>query len=195
MAWAKNGTPDTLTTSGDTITISDLTATTFMQEMLHVITTGGAVSQRLTFNSDTGSNYAQRRSADGGSDATGTSGVNIDAFNDDLVTNSGGFTILYTVNIATQEKLAIVFAVSQEASGAGTAPTRDEGVFKWANTSNQITRIDHNNNKAGSYDTDSNLTALGSDGVESMTVQDGAVYYDTDLNKEYVLYNNTWTEL
>ena len=26
-------------------------------------------------------------------------------------------------------------------------------------------------------------------------VQDGAIYYDTDLNKEYVLYNNTWTEV
>jgi hypothetical protein len=26
-------------------------------------------------------------------------------------------------------------------------------------------------------------------------VQDGAVYYETDNNKEYVLYNNTWTEL
>jgi hypothetical protein len=28
-----------------------------------------------------------------------------------------------------------------------------------------------------------------------MTVQDGAIYYDTTLNKEYVLYNNTWTEV
>ena len=29
----------------------------------------------------------------------------------------------------------------------------------------------------------------------SANVQDGAIYYDTDLNKEYVLYNNTWTEV
>lgn len=26
-------------------------------------------------------------------------------------------------------------------------------------------------------------------------VVDGSLYYDTDLNKEYVLYNNTWTEV
>ena len=163
MAWGKNGTPHTLTGSADVLTISDLTGTTFMQEMLHIITTGGAVSQRLTFNSDTGSNYAQRKSSDGGSDATGASGVNIDGFNDDLVTDSGGFTIVYIINIAGEEKLAITFAVSGEAAGAGTAPTRDEGVFKWVNTSAQITQIDHNNNKAGSHDINSNVSALGTD--------------------------------
>jgi hypothetical protein len=31
--------------------------------------------------------------------------------------------------------------------------------------------------------------------VESLNVQEGAVYYETDTNKEYVLYNNTWTEV
>ncbi len=41
----------------------------------------------------------------------------------------------------------------------------------------------------------SNLTVLGSDGTEELNVQDGAIYYDTTLNKEYVLYNNTWTEV
>ena len=40
-----------------------------------------------------------------------------------------------------------------------------------------------------------NLSALGSDGVESMTVQDGAVFYETDTNKAYVLYDGSWSEL
>ena len=42
---------------------------------------------------------------------------------------------------------------------------------------------------------DTNLTVIGSDGTESLNVQDGAVYYDKTLNKEYILSNNTWTEL
>jgi len=28
-----------------------------------------------------------------------------------------------------------------------------------------------------------------------MRIQDGAIYYETDTNKEYILSNNTWTEL
>jgi|LWDU01.1.fsa_nt_gi hypothetical protein len=34
-------------------------------------------------------------------------------------------------------------------------------------------------------------------GVEltNIKVQDGSIFYETDTNKEYVLYNNTWTEV
>jgi len=61
--------------------------------------------------------------------------------------------------------------------------------------SGQFTQVDIINDDVGSWDTDSNLSAIGSDGTEELNVQDGAIYYDTDLNKEYVLYNNTWTEV
>jgi hypothetical protein len=64
---------------------------------------------------------------------------------------------------------------------------------------NQFTRLDNYNNRGSTngyeYDTGSNATALGSDGVEELIVQDGAVYYDKQLNKEYILSNDTWTEL
>jgi hypothetical protein len=59
----------------------------------------------------------------------------------------------------------------------------------------RVTRVDFTNGSSGSYDTNSNITVIGSDGTASMIIQDGAIYYDTDLNKEYVLYNDTWTEL
>ena len=149
--------------AADLIDSGTFTAKKYLWAQLYVSTTGGAVSQRLTFNSDTGSNYAQRRSADGGSDATGTSGVNIDAFNDDLVTDSGGFSNFFIVNNSANEKLGIVNALSQEAAGAGTAPTRDEGVLKWANTSSQITRLTFTNNKAGDMGTNTTLKVWGSD--------------------------------
>ena len=152
-----------LSSAGDLLDTGTFTAKKYLWVQLYVSTTGGAVSQRLTFNSDTGSNYAQRRSADGGSDATGASGVNIDGFNDDLVTSSAGFTNFFIVNNSANEKLGIVHAISQEAVGAGTVPTRDEGVLKWANTSSQITRLTFTNNKAGDMGTNTTLKVWGSD--------------------------------
>jgi len=91
--------------------------------------------------------------------------------------------------------LLISHAVGDSAStGAGTAPDRRETISKYSVTSN-ITVVNGLNSDVGDYVADSNVTVLGSDGTESITVQDGAIYYDTDLNKEYVLYNNTWTEI
>jgi hypothetical protein len=147
--------------SANLIDSGTFTAKKYLWIQLYVSTTGGAVSQRLAFNGDTGTNYAQRFSSDGGSDTTATGGVNIDAFNDDMVTNSGGFSNFFIVNNSANEKLGIVKTISQEAAGA-TAPTRDEGVLKWANTSSQITRLTFTNNKAGDMDTTTTLKVWGS---------------------------------
>jgi hypothetical protein len=139
------------------------TAKKYLWAQLYVSTTGGAVSQRLTFNADTGANYAQRFSNDGGADLTATGGVNIDAFNDDMVTDSGGFTNFFIINNSANEKLGIVQAVSGEAAGAANVPTRDEGVLKWDNTSSQITQLTFTDNKAGDMDTTTTLKVWGSD--------------------------------
>ena len=44
-----------------------------------------------------------------------------------------------------------------------------------------------------------NISVLGSDmtpaAAQDATVTDGAIFYETDTDKEYVLYNNTWTEV
>tara|TARA_R110002124_G_scaffold281929_1_gene456694 strand:- start:504 stop:1565 length:1062 start_codon:yes stop_codon:yes gene_type:complete len=130
---------------------------------LYVGTTGGAVSQRLTFNSDTGANYAQWRVPDGGTVSNGSGLVNIDGFNDDMVTNSGGFTEFFIINNSSGEKTGFVNSVSQEATGSGASPTRDVGGLKWTNTSSQITKLTFTNNKAGSMDTNTILKVWGHD--------------------------------
>ena len=66
------------------------------------------------------------------------------------------------INNSANEKLGTVNSVSQEAAGAGTAPTRDDGVLKWENTSEQITRLTFTNNKAGDMDTTTTLKVWGS---------------------------------
>jgi|21_taG_2_1085346.scaffolds.fasta_scaffold47398_2 hypothetical protein len=188
MAWIKAGTT-TLGSAGDSISLSGLSGK-FLQTILHTIDSGAGITGQMQFNSDTASNYADRVSNSGGGDVThNLTYMIVDAASADC------FHISYLLNIATEEKLQIGFSVDQSSTGAGTAPVRREIVGKWVNTSNAITSAVVNNGGGGDFDTNSNITVLGSDGTESLGVQDGAIYYDTDLNKEYVLYNNTWTEI
>ena len=53
--------------------------------------------------------------------------------------------------------------------------------------------------QSGTIDTDSNLSILGSNvttaSAQDATVTDGSIFYSTDENKEFVLYNNTWSEV
>lgn len=161
MAWAKNGTPHTLTGAGDTITISDLTAKKFNVFLSHILQSG-AIWTDMRFNNNSNTVYAQRRSTNGGADGTMTS--------QNLLTQTswGGsadaFIVNYLCSISGQEKLAIEFAVSQNTSGAGTAPERNELVAKFVpSPDTDVTRVDIVQGSSGDYATGSNLTAIGTD--------------------------------
>ena len=108
------------------------------------------------------------------------------------------FTVTYLSNVSTEEKLSISHTVSRSGAGAGYAPQSMECVGKWVN-SNQFDIYQQYSGHSGGgirqIASGSNLSVLGSDGVEELNVQDGAVYYETDTNKAYVLYNNSWTEI
>jgi hypothetical protein len=203
MVWAKAGTK-TLGSAGNDIDINNLTANKFNQFMLHTLTGGRTTSHNYrcltTFDNNGASDYAWRRSANGGTDVanSSTQSQNYIDFDDGLEDACDKFYIIYGCNIDGEEKLFISnHCQGGLSTGAGTAPNRQELVAKVDTTTNtgQYTDIDINNDLTGSYDTDSNLSAIGSDGTASLNVQDGAIYYDTTLNKEYVLYNNTWTEV
>ena len=190
MVWAKNGTPNTLASTSDDCDITDLGGDTFNIFLNHKITSGDT-SINYTFNNDSTATYAIRLSVNGGTDGAYANRSKLDFWQE--LTDI--FEVMYAVGISSEEKLIINFTVGQDTAGTGTAPSRREHVAKWVNTSDTINRIDLNNDQSGDYAVGTNMSALGSEGVESMTVQDGAVYYDTDLNKSYVLYNNAWTEL
>jgi hypothetical protein len=95
------------------------------------------VDTGLTFNGDTGTNYARRWSDDGGSDGTATGGNNIQVDRG----NSTQFLNIFIVNNSANEKLGMYHTGTQNTAGAGNAPARRELVFKWANTSAQITSM------------------------------------------------------
>ena len=192
MAWAKAGTT-TLSCTTDVIDVTSLSNNKFSTMLNHGLYSGDS-NGTFNFNNDTGSNYAFRNNYAGGSEGTS---VNQTKFSyNDSSTHDSIFAISYIVNISSEEKLFITNQATVGSTGAGNAPNRAEQVGKWANTSDVITSIKHTQSSGGGdYVSGSNVAVIGSDGVESMKVQYGAIYYETDTNKEYILNNGSWSEL
>ena len=202
MVWARG---DSNTLSSTSLDI-DLGASTAMSKnkfsftLHHLIDDGtgsnGDGVHHFRPNDDNGSNYAHRTSPDFGSDNTFAS-QNYIATQYNTSPNDS-FVFQYYASIDGEEILQMSVQVDIVSTGAGTAPRVIHTINKYTGTS-QFTSLHCNNNRGTSvgyeYDVDSNATIIGSDGTEELNVQDGAIYYDTDLNKEYVLYNNTWTEI
>ena len=159
MAWGKAGS-DTLTGTGDLMTITDLPANLSNFFISHTLASG-QTEPLITFNNDTGSNYAYRYSSDGGSDSTQTSGSNV--FTHTASNTTDNSWLMYCINISAEEKLFLMWSMGANTAGAGNAPTRREYACKWVNTSAQITEIDATNGGTGDFLTGSNITALGSD--------------------------------
>jgi len=160
MAWTKNGTPNTLGSAGDTLQITNLTALKFNVFLNHNVSSGAIDSDIRIDNISTGT-YAKRQNLNGGTDATSTSQTE---YNNDTNTGSTDrFNIIYGINIDIEEKLFISFTCDANTAGAGNAPNRVESVGKQSGTSTAYTRIDVLNTQAGSYDIDSNLSALSTD--------------------------------
>jgi hypothetical protein len=158
MAWAKNGTPDTLGSAGDTMDIADLTATKFNVYLSHALDNGSNIGSTLTFDGVGGTSYAQRTSAIGATDVTLTSRASL-LLREQI---KDQFEVGYFINITNEEKLVINFDISISATGAGTAPSRRELVGKFVQNA-QVTQITNTNDQSGSFDTSSNLSALGTD--------------------------------
>ena len=192
----------TLGSAGDTITVDSIPARDNLMIIPYVYDEGSnQVYGQGRFNNDSGSNYANRWSRNGGSDTTNNS-------QSEMITYFAGaaygeFGIFEMANIAGQEKLLIDHGVAADATGAGTAPKRHEGVHKWANTSNQVTRFDYINGGAGTFDTGSEVVVLGYNNDEadsgtnfwqelaSVDLSSGAdeISTGTIASKKYIMWN------
>jgi hypothetical protein len=98
---------------------------------------GVTVDTGLTFNGDISASYARRWSDDGASDGTAVNGNNIQVDRG----NSTQFLNMFIVNNSANEKLGMYDTVTQNTAGAANSPQRRNLVFKWANTSSQITSM------------------------------------------------------
>ena len=138
----------TLGSAGDTLDTSTITAKKYLW-IQAFIPEGAGHHGYIYFNNDTGSNYARRGSINGGSDITNTSDNEINWSHD---TNTAKYLNMFVVNKSDKEKLCIADYMDYGSSGAGNAPNRIEWVYKWANTSDQITSVKLYNNQASSND-------------------------------------------
>lgn len=152
----------TLNSSADTITVSSIPAKKYLKIQCILEDTGGTISAAFTFNNDTGSNYAWRRSANGAADATSTSTT---SFNLGLTTTDASplFMTADIYNLTGSQKMVIGYTNREGGSGSGAAPDRAESVVKWNNTSAQISRIDVTNGGTGDYAAGSEIIVLGHD--------------------------------
>lgn len=188
--------------SGDTLDTSTFTAKDNMMILCYTVGSG-TVHPKLHFNNDTGSNYAFRYSGNGGTDSTSTS--------QDYFRIQGGisgsptqFSVSNVVNVSSQEKLIESSLVSNQNTGAGNAPSREENVGKWANTSAQINRVDCDNGQSGDYASGTELVVLGFDNDEAdsgsnfwqelssttlTATQSGALTIPQFTTKKYLMIN------
>lgn len=159
MAWQKAGV--------GTVTTSDIQADldtpfTFLFMLLHSINNGAYQRRWRQGNGSpaTGSVYASRKSTNGGSETTVSSGNdvvnNIDA-------NSPQFQISYYINKSAEEKLGIAEACLRSSTGGATAPERLELVWKHANTSNQDDSFEERDDSGTQVGSDSQMSFLGTD--------------------------------
>lgn len=149
----------TLGSAGDAISVASLPARKYLMVIASCLATGGTIRPLVRFNNDTASNYANRHSVSGAADSTN---VSQSAANTTLTATAQLHNVvLNVVNIAAQEKTVTETIVSQGTSGAGNAPIRIEGTFKWANTADQITRVDLVNDGTGDFATGSEVLVLG----------------------------------
>ena len=195
MAWGKLGST-TLSGYAENITY-DIGASSLIEFMVHGIP-DSTVHASFQFNSDTtAGNYNNVYQTNGGSQYSDyTNQTKFRMSPDGHITPE--FFIAYMANYSGKEKLIISHSCYANTAGEETAPARQVVMGKWANTSDIVSNIKFfENAQAGGYTTGTNITTLGSDagGKSNGKVQDGAIFYEKDTNKEYILSNNIWTEL
>ncbi len=160
MPWQKLAS-DTLTVDGDKMDTETFDAKKFLQVIASIYSSSTTLVQHeWTFNNDNTSKYAERSSGDGGAEITAINQSEI-LFPSTFNNRNAGFWIMYIFNLSAEEKLVIGHVVLADAAGAGNDPRREERVAKYI-PSAQITQIESDNVLGGvDYDTDSNLSVLG----------------------------------
>lgn len=149
---------DTLGSDGDSISLQSLPARKYLKIIIYINTTGGSTDCFMTFNNDTGSNYAIRFSDNGAVDTALGSQSNLSVWANVTSRIYGEFSI---INIGALNKVGVGQVIEQSTVGAANTANKRETSIKWANTSAQITRVDFTNADTGSFATGSEVIILG----------------------------------
>ena len=161
-SWVELG-RTTLTSTSSTIAVEGITTTDYDHLMILSHNIVGS-DHNMTYSTGNGSypssgnNYCDRRSENGGSDATTTNrsdnGIITDAHTKEM------FTIGNMVNYDGKEKFVIWHSVGHNADGEGNAPDRFECVGKFTGTA-KIDRLRLNNSSSINNEVGSEMIILG----------------------------------
>jgi len=193
MAWGKMGS-DTLNSSGKTLEVLNPTEG-FIQGISTTISSSGSITPYMMLNMNSGNSGIYSFRYDKGTsypDAVSNSqsaGIYFQNGNGGNY-NTPQFNIFTIFNIDSEETLMFANTVNQQAAGA-TVPVRTVIAAKMT-TGASFDRVRYFNNASGSFGSGSNMVLLG----DIITkVVDGAVFYEKDTNKEYILNNGVWSKL
>lgn len=145
----------TLGSAGDTLTVTLSTSRKYLKIFIDARPTG-SVDMMMRFNGDAGTNYAVRWVANG---TPGSGGSLNQVYLNPGAANSYGTGEVFVTNVASKPKVGWSSYQTEGVSGAANIPGWQDEVFKWHNTSNQITSVTVFNNNGG------NLLAAGSEVV------------------------------
>lgn len=154
----------TLGSASQTIDVSSLADKRYLM-ILSSDLENTAIYPEGRLNNDTGTNYASKRSANGGafSDLTGRNLL----WEGGAASTTTNFSVGYFSNFSTKEKLGFRYTVFQNTAGAGNAPAREENVSKWVNTSDAINRYTEVAGGGQTYNTGSEVVILGWDSTDT----------------------------
>jgi len=156
LAWEYLG-GEKLTGTADIMTVDAMAEKESLALQIIAINSG-QIEPALVFNNDTGSNYIQKISANGGSYTTTTGQSAIELIT--AISNPMYINVSIT-NFETDDKLVISSTVSRNTAGASNVVNRWETMGEYTNPSDYITRIDVVNNGTGDFDADSEVIIFG----------------------------------
>jgi len=184
----------TLGSAGDILSSGTFTAKKHLRVEFLTIPDSTA-NPRVTLNNDSGSNYTRRRQEDYGSDDASTSNAFVDFGRNGTELVFGSLNI---INIANEEKLVISHSTSSNGNGAENAPKSGEIVWKWVNTSDQVTSVVVTNSISGNFAVGSTITVWGADDAPFSypNLPNGAIFEESDTGKHYMWDGtDTWNEM
>ena len=187
MVWGKAGST-TLTSAGDDVDITSLAEGTNRMIMSHMINSG-ACQNKVTFNDTGSSKYASRNEYNDDADSTQVNQNFVPHWDGNDNASNDQFVVSFLSDIDGEEKLGLYWGIDRGTAGTNTIRSRNM-VYKYINTP-KITRLDLNNQGAGSYDTGSNFTVLGSDLTPAAAipaldnVQDNSLFVDKVNARRY----------
>ena len=158
----------TLGSNSQNITVSSIPDKRYYMVLGSIDLTGAGTGGGFRFGSgsvDSGSNYAYRQNANGGTDSTAVTQTRAHPVGG--YSNADEFYVGYIANLSLKEKLLQMHRLYGLGGGAGNDPKRAEYASKWVNTSNPLDTLNFYQGGSDNYVSGSELVVLGWDETDT----------------------------